>query len=99
MVAESRLKSVVPRVDPKEVRRRMGLFTIHFVSNLNFEHLTVEISYLGQLLCRIDKERGEDLDIEFFFDFRILKDEVKLKFPLSEFLKTVAEASEALQAT
>lgn len=77
----------------------MKSLSIDFVSDLEFQFLTVEISCSGQLLCRIDKERGDDLDIEFFFDFRKLDAEVVMKFPLSEFLSAVDEASAALLAS
>ena len=76
----------------------MSDFEIDFVSDFEHEHLMVEISYRKQRLCVINKERGNDsMEIEFVSDFRILTDEVVMRFPLSEFEAILKVACEDLK--
>lgn len=76
----------------------MGKFSIDFVSPANAESLAAEISFEGQLLCRIDRDRHEGvLEIEFFHLSRVLASEVTMKFPLSEFLSVVEQVRSDLQ--
>lgn len=74
-------------------------FSIAFVSPPSFDSLAVEVSFQSQLLCRIDRERQDGaLEVEFFHLARVLKDDVTMKFPLSEFLQVIERASADLLA-
>lgn len=69
---------------------RMARFSIDFVSDMNHEHLMVEIGFNGQRLCVLDKEWGNDcMEIEFLADLYVLPESVRMKFSLAEFLKTL----------
>jgi hypothetical protein len=71
----------------------MTNFSVDFVSLNNFESLAAEISFRSQILCRIDRERRDGvLEVEFFHLGRRLKFDVRMKFPLPEFLSVVEEA-------
>ncbi|WP_239375173.1 hypothetical protein [Snodgrassella gandavensis] len=62
-------------------------FQIDYFSDSKYEYLTIEISFKGQLLCQLNKDKGVDnIEIEFFYDFRLLEEETIFKFPLEEFL-------------
>ncbi len=44
-------------------------FTVDFVSPMDFEYLAAEISYDGQVLCRVRNERSDRvLEVELFVD-------------------------------
>lgn len=76
----------------------MNAFTIDFVSPVSYESLAVEISFNGQLLCQINKERGDGaLEVEFFYGYRLLEAEVLLKFPVSDFLLVFNQACDELK--
>ncbi|WP_334042072.1 hypothetical protein [Burkholderia ambifaria] len=76
----------------------MTKFNIDFVSDMDHEHLTVEIGFEGQRLCVIDKENGNDkMQIEFLVDLYVLPDSIKMKFSLDEFLRTLDTASAELR--
>lgn len=76
----------------------MSGFEITFVSNLKKEHLSAEISYKGQRLCSIDKEKGsEKMEIEFLTDLYLLPDAVAMKFSLSEFDAAIRDAKNELR--
>jgi hypothetical protein len=67
-------------------------FTIDFVSDPRYEILTAEISYKGQRVCQVNKERGDDhLEIEFISDFRVIDPPVQLRFELNDFLAVIEE--------
>ena len=71
----------------------MTKFSIDFVSEMNREHLAAEISFGGQRLCVLDKENGNDkIMIEFLVDLYVLPESVRMKFNLSDFLKTIEAA-------
>jgi cupin superfamily acireductone dioxygenase involved in methionine salvage len=76
----------------------MAEFNIDFVSDLEHEHLMAEISFNGQRLCVLDKEGGNDqIQIEFVSDLYVLPENVRMKFSLAEFLKTVETAKSDLE--
>lgn len=75
----------------------MGDFSFDFVSRSGFEHLAIEISYRGQLLCAISAERGpSEFEVEFLPDSRMLCEDVPLRFSATEFLGVFARACAAL---
>ncbi|MCX8670902.1 hypothetical protein J3U22_06140 [Gilliamella sp. B2865] len=72
-------------------------FEIDFFSDNKYEKITIEISYKGQILCQLNKDKGiSKIEIEFFFDSRILVEQVTLKFPLDEFINILTEARQEL---
>ncbi len=76
----------------------MSKFSIDFVSPPEFGNLAVEISYCGQLICRIDKENIDgSLSMEVFRDFRVTKEKVEVRYPVSEFLEVLNMACRDLQ--
>ncbi|KWO50162.1 hypothetical protein WT98_16980 [Burkholderia territorii] len=65
---------------------------------MDHEHLVAEISFGGQRLCVIDKERGNDkMRIEFLVDLYVLSNSVNMKFSLDEFIKTLDSARAELE--
>lgn len=65
-------------------------FEIDYFSDSKYEYLTIEISFKGQILCQLNKDKGvNNIEIEFFYDFRLLEEEVIFKFPLDEFLNVL----------
>ncbi|MNN90289.1 hypothetical protein D3C81_2082150 [compost metagenome] len=49
------------------------------------------------MLCQLNKDKGDDnIEIEFFHEFRELPKEVALKFPLDEFIGLLNEEKQAL---
>jgi hypothetical protein len=72
-------------------------FEIVFFSDSHYEELTAEITYKGQILCQLNKDKGIDnIEVEFFSDSRLLAEEVAMKLPLDEFLSVLTEAKKAL---
>jgi hypothetical protein len=72
-------------------------FEIDFFSDNKYEEITVEVSYKGQILCQLNKDKGiNNVEIEFFFDSRILTEPVTLKFPFNEFINILNEAKQDL---
>ncbi|OCG10898.1 hypothetical protein A9G09_12415 [Gilliamella sp. wkB292] len=72
-------------------------FEIDFFSDNKYEEITIEISYKGQILCQLNKDKGiSNIEIEFFFDSRILAKQVTPKFPLDEFINILNEAKQDL---
>ncbi|PIT09046.1 hypothetical protein BGI40_08755 [Snodgrassella communis] len=64
-------------------------FEIDYFSDSKYEYLTIEISFKGQILCQLNKDKGvNNIEIEFFYDSRLLE-EVIFKFPLDEFLEVL----------
>lgn len=77
----------------------MNAFSIDFVSPASYENLAVEISFSGQILCRISTERSDGiLEVEFLHDHRMLSAEVLLKFPIKDFLVVFNQACDDLKA-
>jgi len=67
-------------------------FSVDYFSDSKYEWLTAEVSYDGQILCQINRDKGIDrMEIEFFHEQRILENQPELKFPISEFLSLVKE--------
>lgn len=65
-------------------------FEIDYFSDSKYEYLTIEISFKGQILCQLNKDKGvNNIEIEFFYDSRLLEEEVIFKFPLDEFLEVL----------
>lgn len=76
----------------------MSNFSIDFVSEMASEHLMAEISFMGQRLCIIDKENGnENMEIEFLTDLYVLPQSVRMKFKLSDFENSIRTAKEDLE--
>ena len=72
-------------------------FEVDFFSDSRYEELTAEISYKGQILCQLNKDKGVDsIEIEFFSDSRILGEKVVMKFPVDDFLKILEQTKEEL---
>lgn len=75
-------------------------FEIDFSSDNKYEELTIEISYKGQILCQLNKDKGiNNIEVEFFFDSRVLAEQPIPKFPLDEFIHILNEAKQDLIAT
>ncbi|HYG06526.1 MAG TPA: hypothetical protein VD865_08945 [Stenotrophomonas sp.] len=75
----------------------MTNFSVDFVSPVEYENLAAEVSYAGQLLCRIRTERPDfELELEYFFDFRLPV--VPLVIPFAEFMELVSEVAEEVRA-
>ncbi|MFZ3621158.1 hypothetical protein ACOYA6_18145 [Leclercia barmai] len=72
-------------------------FEVDFFSDSRYEELTAEISYRGQILCQLNKDKGVDsIEIEFFSDSRILPETVEMKFPVDDFLKILMQTKDEL---
>jgi len=75
-------------------------FDITFFSDSNYEKITAEISYKGQMLCQLNKDKGpENIEVEFFSDARILAEQNAMKFSLNSFLQILAETTKELKAS
>ncbi|WP_217445784.1 hypothetical protein [Burkholderia metallica] len=76
----------------------MNGFDIDFVSDVSREHLMAEISFNGQRLCVLDRERGVDeIEIEFLVDIYVLPDSVRMKFSLDKFIEIIGIARDDLR--
>ena len=72
-------------------------FSVDFFSDEQYEFMTAEISYDGQILCQISQDQGkEDMEIEFFHEQRVLEKQPKMKFPISEFFSLIERVKEEL---
>jgi hypothetical protein len=72
-------------------------FSIDYLSDTEYEMITIEISYKEQILCQLNKDKGNDnIEIEFFHESRILADQVIFKFPLEEFISLLNELKQDL---
>ncbi|EGZ3996732.1 hypothetical protein AIA08_004624 [Salmonella enterica subsp. enterica serovar Wichita] len=68
-------------------------FSVDFFSDSRYEKLTAEISYKGQIVCQLNKDKGENaVEVEFFTDSRLLSESVEMKFLLDEFIAVLNEA-------
>ena len=73
--------------------------TADFVSPPDYRNLAVEISYDGQIVCLLERERSPDrLEIRFPGESRLLHDCIELRLPLSEFLKFIEECGDELMS-
>ena len=49
-------------------------FSVDFFSDSKYEYLTAEISFDGQIICQINRDKGVDkMEIEFFHEQRLLR--------------------------
>lgn len=72
-------------------------FNVDFFSDSRYEELTAEISYKGQILCQINKDKGDNaVEIEFFTDSRLLPESINMKFPLDEFISILNQVKSDL---
>lgn len=72
-------------------------FSVDFFSDSKYEELTAEISYKGQILCQLNKDKGENsVEVEFFNDSRLLPESVEMKFSLDEFITILEETKRSL---
>lgn len=72
-------------------------FSVDFISNSQYEYLTAEISFGGQILCEINKDQGSDnMEIEFFHEQRILDHSPEMKFLIREFFSIIEEVTAEL---
>ncbi|GAA0660154.1 hypothetical protein [Rheinheimera tangshanensis] len=74
-------------------------FSVDFFSDSRYEQLTAEISYKGQILCQLNKDKGANLvEVDFFIDSRLLSESVEMKFSLDEFIAILNETKLELLA-
>ncbi|HGN9374402.1 TPA: hypothetical protein ACK11E_004494 [Citrobacter pasteurii] len=67
-------------------------FSVDFFSDSRYEELTAEISYKGQILCQLNKDKGANaVEVEFFTDSRLLSGSMEMKFSLDEFIAVLNE--------
>ncbi|ODI96653.1 hypothetical protein BFR91_03425 [Acinetobacter pittii] len=72
-------------------------FSVDYFSDTRYEKITIEISYKNQILCQLNKDKGNDnIEIQFFHEWRILPDQVIFKFPLEEFISLLNELKQDL---
>ncbi|MHC5226272.1 hypothetical protein [Ignatzschineria sp. LJL83] len=73
-------------------------FTLDYFSDVNREEVMLEISYKGQMLCQLNKEKGvNNIEIEFYPFIRTSLEELEnMKFSLELFLEILEEAKDAL---
>lgn len=72
-------------------------FNVDFFSDSRYEELTAEISYKGQILCQINKDKGDNtVEIEFFTDSRLLPESINMKFPLDELISILNQVKSDL---
>lgn len=68
-------------------------FNVDYFSDSEYEDLTIEISFDGQILCQINQDKGKNnLEIEFFHQYYLEKKEHKFKFLLKDFMSVIDEA-------
>lgn len=73
-------------------------FEIIYVSDVNYQEMTVEIKYEGQQVAQINKDKGvERMEIEIYSEYVQLDFVSELKFPLGDFLEALHKASAALR--
>jgi len=72
-------------------------FEVDFFSDSRYEELTAEISFKGQILCQLNKDKGVgSIEIEFFSESRILSETIEMKFPVDDFLKILMQTKDEL---
>jgi hypothetical protein len=68
-------------------------FSVDFVSPVEYEWLAAEISYDGQLICRVSDERADrQLEVQFAFDARVGKVMSPI-VPLREFITLLEDVA------
>jgi hypothetical protein len=73
-------------------------FSVDFVSPVEYEWLAAEISYDGQLICRVSNERPDrQLEVQFAFDARIGK-KMSPMVPLREFMTLLESVAKEVEA-
>jgi hypothetical protein len=78
----------------------MNDFSMDFVSEEKHKNLAIDIYYKKQRLCQIHNEFGNDfMIIEFLTDLYILKEIIKMSFPLTDFINILNEARDNLAET
>ncbi len=74
-------------------------FNVDFFSDEKYEYMTAEISYKGQILCQISQDHGKDnMEIEFFHEQRVMKNQPEMKFFISEFFSVINDVNKELAA-
>lgn len=87
----------MPKYDENYIMRVYKEFSVDYFSDTKYKKITLEISYKGQILCQLNKDKGDDdIEIEFYYDFRELPINVEFKFPLDEFITLLNEQRQAL---
>ena len=72
-------------------------FELIYIDQLEYDSLLIQIEYKGQIVCRVDKENGNDaMQIHLFPDLYIEKEKETIKCPLDEFLEVISFAKEQL---
>lgn len=72
-------------------------FNVDYFSDTRYEKITIEISYKNQILCQLNKDKGNDnIEIQFFHEWRILPNQVIFIFPLEEFISLLNELKQDL---
>ncbi|MCG8428148.1 MAG: hypothetical protein MI754_12395 [Chromatiales bacterium] len=72
-------------------------FSVDFFSDEQYEYMTAEILYDGQILCQISQNQGkEDMEIEFFHEQRVLEKQPKMKFLISDFFSVIEDVKSEL---
>jgi hypothetical protein len=76
----------------------MSGFSVDFVSPVEYEWLAAEISYDGQLICRVSNERpDQQLEVQFAFDARVGKAMSPI-VPLREFMALLDNVAKEVAA-
>jgi hypothetical protein len=74
-------------------------FHIDFITHSEYEYLAVEISFRGQRICQLYRRKEDNIiEIQVLEDLRNLEPNVRLRFPLSDFLAVLQEARRELLA-
>ena len=72
------------------------IFTVDFVSPVDFDFLAAEISYRGQIVCRVTNERDDgELEVDFFY---LARDPLEpITVPFQELLKLLTDVGSELR--
>jgi hypothetical protein len=75
----------------------MKEFTFDFFSREDHDYLAIEISFRGQRVCQLMRDKVTDrITIEMVEDRRILDPPVRLSFSLQSFLAAIQEGCDQL---
>ncbi|MGI9275230.1 MAG: hypothetical protein ACR2PT_10355 [Endozoicomonas sp.] len=67
-------------------------FSVDFFSDQQYEYMTAEISYAGQILCQISQDSGEEnMEVEFFHEQKVMEKQPAMKFPIKDFFSLIDE--------
>jgi len=73
-------------------------FEISRYSDVKYEEITAEISYCGQPLAQINKDRGSDkLEIEIYSEYVVEPLKPKFTFDVIDFLEVLDKACKILK--